>query len=272
MARRYGRELCGQRLVASVPHGHWKTSTFLAALRHDKVTAPCVIDGAINGELFVAYVEQFLAPTLMPGDIVIMDNLGSHKVDGVRKAIEAAKAKLLYLPPYSPDLNPIEQFFSKLKAYLRKVAARTLDLPLLDVFIQAVEGLACGDRGAGQRGIIGDDEIAARLQRIEHGAIHLGPVDRHVGCVVIAEEEGDEIEIGDAGRHRIVEGPDVGDDILHRGMLHPLGHIGLGGGAHVRRILRIDDAVRRGAAGHQLGAVSRPTPPCRSPSSPAGRR
>lgn len=126
MTRRYGRELCGQRLVASVPHGHWKTSTFLAALRQDKVTAPCVIDGAINGELFLAYVEQFLAPTLMPGDVVIMDNLGSHKVDGVRRAIEAAGAKLLYLPPYSPDLNPIEQFFSKLKAYLRKVAARTV--------------------------------------------------------------------------------------------------------------------------------------------------
>lgn len=126
MARRYGRVLCGQRLVASVPHGHWKTSTFLAALRQDKVTAPCVIDGAINGELFLAYVEQFLAPTLLPGDVVIMDNLGSHKVDGVRQAIETAGAKLLYLPPYSPDLNPIEQFFSKLKAYLRKVAARTI--------------------------------------------------------------------------------------------------------------------------------------------------
>jgi transposase len=127
MARRYGRALRGQRLVASVPHGHWKTSTFLAALRQDKVTAPCVIDGAINGELFLAYVEQFLAPTLMPGDIVIMDNLGSHKVDGVQRAIEAVGAKLIYLPPYSPDLNPIEQFFSKLKAYLRKVAARTVD-------------------------------------------------------------------------------------------------------------------------------------------------
>jgi transposase len=127
MARRYGRALRGQRLVASVPHGHWKTSTFLAALRQDKVTAPCVIEGAINGELFLAYVEQFLAPTLMPGDIVIMDNLGSHKVDGVRRAIEAAGGKLIYLPPYSPDLNPIEQFFSKLKAYLRKVAARTVD-------------------------------------------------------------------------------------------------------------------------------------------------
>jgi len=127
MARRYGRALRGHRLVASVPHGHWKTSTFLAALRQDKITAPCIIDGAINGETFRAYVEQFLAPTLAPGDIVIMDNLGSHKVAGVREAIEAAGARLLYLPPYSPDLNPIEQFFSKLKAILRKAAARTID-------------------------------------------------------------------------------------------------------------------------------------------------
>jgi transposase len=127
MTRRYGRALRGQRLVASVPHGHWKTSTFLAALRQDRITAPCVIDGAINGETFRAYVEQFLAPTLAPGDIVIMDNLGSHKVAGVRQAIEATGATLCYLPPYSPDLNPIEQFFAKLKALLRKAAARTVD-------------------------------------------------------------------------------------------------------------------------------------------------
>jgi transposase len=127
MARRYGRALRGQRLIASVPHGHWKTSTFLAALRHDKITAPCIIDGAINGETFRAYIEQFLVPTLAPGDIVIMDNLSSHKVTGVRHAIEAAGARLLYLPPYSPDLNPIEQFFSKLKTLLRKAAARTID-------------------------------------------------------------------------------------------------------------------------------------------------
>ncbi len=127
MARRYGRAVRGQRLVASVPHGHWKTSTFLAALRQDKITAPCIIDGAINGETFRAYVEQFLAPTLEPGDIVIMDNLSSHKVAGVRQAIEAAGAALLYLPPYSPDLNPIEQLFAKLKALLRKAAARTID-------------------------------------------------------------------------------------------------------------------------------------------------
>jgi transposase len=127
MARRHGWAPRGQRLVASVPHGHWKTSTFLAALRHDAIAAPCVIEGAINGETFLAYVEQFLAPTLSPGDIVILDNLSSHKVAGVRQAIEATGARLLYLPPYSPDFNPIEQFFSKLKTLLRKAAARTLD-------------------------------------------------------------------------------------------------------------------------------------------------
>ncbi len=127
MVRRYGRARRGQRLVARVPHGHWKTSTFLAALRHDRITAPCVVDGAVNGEIFRAYVEQCLAPTLAPGDIVIMDNLASHKIDGVRQAIEAAGAALLYLPPYSPDLNPIEQAFAKLKARLRTAAARTVD-------------------------------------------------------------------------------------------------------------------------------------------------
>jgi transposase len=126
MARRYGRAPRGQRLVAGVPHGHWKTSTFLAALRHNAITAPCVIDGPINGEAFRAYVEQFLVPTLTPGDIVIIDNLGSHKGAGVRQAIEAAGAQLLYLPPYSPDLNPIEQVFAKLKALLRKAAARSV--------------------------------------------------------------------------------------------------------------------------------------------------
>jgi transposase len=125
MARRYGRSPRGARLVAGVPHGHWRTRTFLAALRCDAITAPCVIDGAINGETFCAWVEQFLVPTLATGDIVVMDNLGSHKVAGVRKAIEGAGARLLYLPPYSPDLNPIEQVFAKLKALLRKAAART---------------------------------------------------------------------------------------------------------------------------------------------------
>ncbi len=127
MTRRYGRAPRGQRLVAGVPHGHWKTSTFLAALRHDAITAPCVIDGAINGETFRAYVEQCLAPTLRSGDLVVMDNLGSHKVSGVREAIEARGARLLYLPPYSPDLNPIEQVFAKLKALLRRAARRTVE-------------------------------------------------------------------------------------------------------------------------------------------------
>ena len=127
MARRHGRARRGQRLVAAVPHVHWKTTTFLAALRHDGIVAPCVFDGAINGERFCAWVEQALAPTLGPGDLVIMDNLGAHKVAGVRTAIEARGAKLLYLPPYSPDLNPIEQVFAKLKALLRTAATRTVD-------------------------------------------------------------------------------------------------------------------------------------------------
>lgn len=127
MARRCGRAPRGERLVAAVPHGHWKTSTVVAALRAGGLTAPLVVDGAMNGEVFRAYVEQVLAPTLKPGDIVIMDNLGSHKVAGVRAAIEARGARLLYLPPYSPDLNPIEQAFAKLKALLRKTAARSLD-------------------------------------------------------------------------------------------------------------------------------------------------
>ena len=127
MARRYGRCPRGQRLLASVPWGHWKTTTFVAALRVDQITAPCVFDGPIDGASFLAYVEQCLVPTLRPGDIVVMDNLASHKVAGIKEAIEAAGAELRYLPPYSPDLNPIEQFFAKLKALLRKAAARTLD-------------------------------------------------------------------------------------------------------------------------------------------------
>ena len=111
------------RLVDAVPHGHWNTSTFIAGLRQNGLVAPCVFNGAINGELFLAYVEQVLVPTLIGGDIVVMDNLGSHKVAGVRKAIETAGAKLLYLPSYSPDLNPIEQAFAKLKALLRAKAS-----------------------------------------------------------------------------------------------------------------------------------------------------
>jgi transposase len=117
----------GERLVAHVPHGHWKTMTFLAALRHDRIDAPCVFDGPINGESFRLYVEQILVPSLKPGDIVIMDNLGSHKSDVVRQAIRAAGARLFFLPPYSPDLNPIEQVFAKLKYLLRKAKERTVE-------------------------------------------------------------------------------------------------------------------------------------------------
>ena len=116
MTRPMGRAARGQRVEAAVPYARWKTSTFLAGLRQDGLVAPCILEGAINGEIFLAYVEQMLVPTLSPGDIVIMDNLTSHKVAGVRQAIEAAGATLCQLPAYSPDLNPIEQAFAKLKA------------------------------------------------------------------------------------------------------------------------------------------------------------
>jgi transposase len=127
MARLRGRAPRGARCRAAIPHGHWKTTTLVAALRLEGMTAPMVIDGAMNGEAFRAYVRHMLAPGLQAGDVVIMDNLPAHKVGGVREAIEAAGARLLYLPPYSPDFNPIEQAFAKLKALLRKAAARTLD-------------------------------------------------------------------------------------------------------------------------------------------------
>jgi transposase len=125
MTRPRGRSLCGTRLVDKTPHGHWKTTTFVAALRTSGLTAPLVLDGAINGESFLAYVRQVLAPTLRVGDVVVLDNLSSHKRAGVREAIEAVGAKLLYLPPYSPDFNPIELAFSKFKWLLRTAAERT---------------------------------------------------------------------------------------------------------------------------------------------------
>ena len=127
MTRLYGWAPRGRRLVDKVPHGHWKTATFLAALRSDRVEAPCLFDGPINGERFRAYVEQFLVPALRPDDIVAADNLGSHKGKAVRKAIRSAGARLLFLPKYSPDLNPIEQVFAKLKTLVRKAAPRTFD-------------------------------------------------------------------------------------------------------------------------------------------------
>jgi transposase len=127
MARRYGRSPRGERAIGSVPHGHWMTSTFIAGLRHDGIVAPCLFNCAIDGELFLAYVEQQLAPILVPGDIVIADNLPSHKVVGVREAIESRAASLWFLPSYSPDLNPIEQVFAKLKQLLRAQAPRTLE-------------------------------------------------------------------------------------------------------------------------------------------------
>jgi len=127
MTRPRGRALRGMRVVDKVPHGHWKTTTFVAALRTSGLTAPLVLDGAMNGEAFLAYVEQVLVPTLRRGDVVVMDNLSSHKKVGVRQAIERVGAQLLYLPPYSPDFNPIELAFSKFKRLLRTAAERTVE-------------------------------------------------------------------------------------------------------------------------------------------------
>ena len=138
MARRYGRAPRGQRCRAPVPHGHWKTTTFVGALRLHGMTAPMVLDGAMHGAAFLAYVEQVLVPTLAPGDIVVMDNLPAHKPVAVRHAIEAAGAELRFLPPYSPDFNPIEMAFSKLKAFLKKIAARTVD-ELWDAIAKAID-------------------------------------------------------------------------------------------------------------------------------------
>lgn len=127
MTRRYGRAPRGRRCIASAPLGDWETTTFVGALRHRELTAPMLTDGPMDGEVFLAYVRQFLCPTLLTGDIVILDNLSSHKVAGVREAVAATGATLRYLPPYSPDFNPIEKLFAKLKTLLRKAAMRTTE-------------------------------------------------------------------------------------------------------------------------------------------------
>lgn len=144
MARRYGRALKGERCRSSMPFGHWKTTTLVAALTLNGIEAPMTLDGAMHGAAFLAYVEQVLGPALRPGDIVVMDNLPAHKMMGVRVAIEARGARLLYLPPYSPDFNPIEMAFSKIKALLRKAAARTLD-DLWEAIRNAIDAISPTD-------------------------------------------------------------------------------------------------------------------------------
>ena len=144
MARKYGRAPRGERCRAPVPHGHWKTTTFVGGLTLDGVVAPMTIDGAMNGATFLAYVEQVLAPTLVPGDAVILDHLPAHKPTAIREAIEAAGASMLFLPPYSPDFNPIELAFSKIKALLRKTSARTVHR-LWDAIRDAIDAITTKD-------------------------------------------------------------------------------------------------------------------------------
>lgn len=127
MVRRYGWGDKSARVISYVPHGHWKTTTFIAALRWTGLTAPLVLDGPMNGEAFLAYVQQFLIPTLQRGDVIVMDNLPSHKQAGVVEAIQASGCSVLYLPAYSPDLNPIEKAFAKLKGLLRQAGERTME-------------------------------------------------------------------------------------------------------------------------------------------------
>jgi len=144
MARMYGRAPRGVRCRAPIPHGHWKTTTFVGALTLDGIVAPMTIDGAMTGAAFLAYVEQVLAPTLRPGDIVVLDNLPAHKPIAIRDAIEAAGAVMLFLPPYSPDFNPIEMAFSKIKALLKKAAARTV-IDLWDAIRSAIDAITQKD-------------------------------------------------------------------------------------------------------------------------------
>lgn len=144
MARLYGRSPKGERCRAPVPHGHWKTTTFVGGLTLGGVVAPMTLDGAMNGAAFLAYVEQVLAPTLRHGDVVVMDNLPAHKPVAIRDAIEAAGAVMLFLPPYSPDFNPIELAFSKIKAFLKRAAARTLH-GLWDAIRDAIDAITPND-------------------------------------------------------------------------------------------------------------------------------
>ena len=144
MARLYGRAPRGERCRAAVPHGHWKTTTFVGGLTLTGVTAPMTLDGAMTGAAFLAYVEQVLVPTLKPGDLVVLDNLPAHKPLAIRQAIEAAGATILFLPPYSPDFNPIELAFSKIKALLKRAAARTVQT-LWDAIRDAIDAITPHD-------------------------------------------------------------------------------------------------------------------------------
>jgi transposase len=183
MTSTHGRAPRGQRLVARVPHGHWKTMTFLAALRSDRIEAPCVVDGPINATIFLAWVQQFLVPTLKPGDVVVLDNLGSHKGIAVRRAIGAAGAHLLFLPPYSPDLNPIEMMFAKLKTLLRKANARSIAA----VWHRIGELLSVRPRSSWVSGILCDSLAAPPIRRSRACALsRTAPGMTAAGCAIPA--------------------------------------------------------------------------------------
>lgn len=144
LARLYGRSPRGERCLSTVPHGHWQSSTFIAALRHEQITAPFLVDGPVDAEVFLVYLQQVLVPCLRPGDMVILDNLATHKVQGVEQILRASGVELRYLPPYSPDFNPIEPAFAKLKARLRQAAARTLER-LLSALADSLDTFSAAD-------------------------------------------------------------------------------------------------------------------------------
>jgi transposase len=144
LARLYGRSPCGERCLSAIPHGHWQSSTFLAALRQEQITAPFLVDGPVDAEVFLVYLQQVLVPCLQPGDTLILDNLSTHKIQGVAPLLRAKGVELRYLPPYSPDLNPIEPAFAKLKAHLRQAAARTLK-QLLPALANSLDTFSAAD-------------------------------------------------------------------------------------------------------------------------------
>ena len=209
MARLYGRSPYGQRCVAALPHGHWKTTTFVGALRANGMTAPMVLDGPMDSLAFEAYVTQVLVPTLGPGDIVVMDNLAAHKRAEIAVAIEAAGARLLYLPPYSPDLNPIEMAFAKLKAALRKAAARSIDalVNAIAVALTAFTTQECLNffTAAGYDRV--GSESALAQSHLEHERVVVAPGPPSPRAKAVATAPGNRAAAGDPDADAFLETP-----------------------------------------------------------------